>query len=38
MPDTSPAAIRTLFERWNIRGELRRSLFEGLEKAGLDLS
>jgi serine/threonine protein kinase len=35
MPDPTPQAIRAMYERWNVRGELLESLMEGLAEAGL---
>ncbi len=35
LADPSAGAIRAMYERWNVRGELLESLMEGLVKAGL---
>jgi serine/threonine protein kinase/tetratricopeptide (TPR) repeat protein len=36
LPDATPAAIRALYQRWNVRGPFLESLLEGLVKAGLE--
>jgi hypothetical protein len=36
LPDMTPASIRALYQRWNVRGPLLESLLEGLVKAGLE--
>jgi tetratricopeptide (TPR) repeat protein len=36
LPDSTPTAIRALYERWNVRGPFLESLLAGLSKAGLE--
>ena len=36
LPDSTPTAIRALYERWNVRGPFLESLLAGLFKAGLE--
>jgi non-specific serine/threonine protein kinase len=36
LSDQTPGAIRAMYERWNVRGELLGALMEGLIQAGLE--
>ncbi len=36
LAEPTPGAIRAMYERWNVRGELLKSVIEGLTKAGLE--
>jgi serine/threonine protein kinase/cytochrome c-type biogenesis protein CcmH/NrfG len=36
LPEPTPDAVRVMYERWNVRGELLEALMKGLDAAGLD--